>query len=201
MKNIIRIYAALIAISCCSCQKDLLNTIPNDRITSEVFWKREKDAMIAANALYTFLDNTSQLHRDVFTDIAHTNTQYGDYKAMETGSYNALSPVVEVEWTNDYKGIHGANYFLENIDKVPATNPEVITHLKGEVRAIRAYLYNNLVFLYGSVPLITKSLTIEEAQNVTQTSADEVRDFIYSELNAAADDLPIEASEPGRITK
>jgi hypothetical protein len=202
MKRISNIYISIfILVICVGCKKDLLHTIPNDRITSDVFWKREKDAVIASNALYTFLDGTSQLHRDVFTDIAHTNTQYGDYKAMETGSYNALSPVVELEWTNAYKGIHGANYFLENIDKVPTINPDLIKHLKGEVRFIRAYLYNNLVLLFGDVPLITKSLTIDEAKNVVQTSASGITDFIYQELTDAANDLPLVASDPGRITK
>jgi len=202
MKRISLIYITILVILInVGCKKDLLKTIPNDRITSDIFWNREKDAVIAANALYTFLDGTNQLHRDVFTDIAHTNNQYGDYKAMETGAYNALSPVVEQEWTNDYKGIHGANYFLENIDKVVTTDTALINHLRGEVRFIRAYLYSNLVFIYGDIPLITKSLTIEEAKNVTQTSAGGIWDFIYKELGDAADELPVEASEKGRITK
>ena len=43
------------------CNKNLLSTIPNDRITSEIFWTKDNDAVIAANALYTFLDSTNQL--------------------------------------------------------------------------------------------------------------------------------------------
>lgn len=202
MKPILKLYITIfIILISVGCKKDLLHTIPNDRITSDVFWNREKDAVIASNALYTFLDGTNQLHRDVFTDIAHTNTQYGDYKAMETGSYNALSPVVEEEWTNDFKGIHGANYFLENIDKVVTVDPDVITHLKGEVHFIRAYLYTNLVSIYGDVPLITKSLMISEAKTIAQASASEIWDFIHNELNEAANELPVETSEKGRITK
>lgn len=183
------------------CQKELLNTIPNDRITSDIFWTTEKDAIIAANALYTFLDGTEQLHRDVFTDIAHTNTQYGDYKAMELGSYNANSLVVEAEWTNDYKGIRGANYFLENVNKIVTPDADLITHLTGEVRFLRAYFYMKLAFIYGEIPLITKSLTIEEGRNVTQTSTGEIWDYIYKELTDAANELPLVASETGRITK
>lgn len=200
MKLILKISIFIILISV-GCKKDLLHTIPNDRITSDVFWKQDKDAVIASNALYSFLDGTNQLHRDVFTDIAHTNTQYGDYKAMETGAYNAISPVVEGEWTNDYKGIHGANYFLENINKVVTINTGLITRLTGEVHFIRAYLYTNLVSIYGEVPLITKSLSINEAKNVAQTPANQIWDFIYKELNDAAKELPLVANEKGRITK
>ena len=202
MKLILNKYIYLFTILLLvGCQKELLNTIPNDRITSDIFWTTEKDATIASNALYTFLDGTEQLHRDVFTDIAHTNTQYGDYKAIELGSYNANSPVVEEEWANDYKGIHGANYFLENVNKIVTPNTEVITHLTGEVRFLRAYFYTKLGFIYGNVPLITKSLTIDEARNVTQASASEIWDYVYKELNDAANELPLVASQKGRITK
>lgn len=202
MKLILKIYISIfIVLISAGCKKDLLITVPNDRITSDIFWTQEKDAVIASNALYTFLDGINQLHRDVFTDIAHTNTQYGDYKEIETGAYNGLSPVVLAEWVNDYKGIHGANYFLENIDMVVTANTDLITHLTGEVRFIRAYLYTNLVFIYGNVPLVTKSLTIDEAKNVEQTPASGIWDFIYKELNDAANELPVVASEKGRITK
>jgi len=183
------------------CSKNLLNTIPNDRITSDIFWSTEKDAVIASNALYTFLDGTEQLHRDVFSDIAHTNTQYGDYKAIELGSYNAQSPVVEAEWTNDYKGVRAANYFIENIDKVVTPDAGIITRLTGEARFLRAYFYTKLAFIYGSVPLITKTITIEEGRTVTQAPVDEPWDYIYEELNKAAGELPLTASEKGRITK
>ena len=202
MKLILKIYTSIfIMLVSIGCKKDLLHTIPNDRITSDVFWKQEKDAVIASNALYTFLDGTNQLHRDVLTDIAHTNTQFGDYKAMETGAYNAISPIVEQEWTNDYKGIHGTNYFMENIDKVTSINTDLITNLTGEVRFIRAYLYTNLVSIYKDVPLITKSLTISEAKEVAQTPASDIWDFIYKELNDAANELPVVAAQKGRITK
>lgn len=184
-----------------SCNKELLNTIPNDRITSNIFWTTEKDAIIASNALYTFLDGTEQLHRDVFTDIAHTNTQYGDYKAIELGSYNALNSVIEAEWVNDYKGIRAANYFLENVDKIETINVELITRLTGEARFLRAYFYVKLVFIYGNIPLITKTLTIEESRSLTQSTATEVWDFIFNELNQAANELPLVNSDKGRITK
>ena len=202
MKLILKRYVGIfIVLSSFGCQKDLLNTIPNDRVTSAIFWTQDKDAVIAANALYTFLDGTNELLRDGFTDIAHTNDEAGDYKAIETGAYNANNPVVQAEWTNDYKGIHGANYFLENIGKLNPTDTALITHLTGEVRFLRAYFYINLVFIYGDVPLVTKSITIDEGKNLTRNSASEIWDYIYNELNDAANELPVVASEKGRITK
>lgn len=202
MNTISKKYITLfIILICIGCEPDLLETIPNDRITSDIFWKQEKDAIIASDALYTFLDGTEKLHRDAFSDIAHTNTQYGDYKAIEIGAYNALSPVVEAEWENKYKGIHAANYFLENVDKIPTNDEDLISRLTGEARFIRAIMYVDLVSIFGDVPLITKSLTISEVKNVVRTPSSQVWDFIDKELTDAASQLPVTPSEKGRITK
>jgi hypothetical protein len=202
MKKISNIYLPILMVLLSSgCDPNLLDTLPNDRITSDIFWNQEKDAIIASNALYTFLDGTNKLQRDVFTDIAHTNTQFGDFKAMEIGAYNALSLVVEAEWSNDYKGIHAANYFLENIDKVSTNSNDLIDRLAGEARFIRAYLYMNLVLIYGDVPLITQSLTISEAKIVERAPSTEVWNFIEKELTELAVQLPVTTNEKGRITK
>src|SRR5260221_13214162 len=98
MKRIPKKYISIfLLLSCFGCNKNLLNTVPNDRITSQIFWSKDNDALIAANALYTFLDSTNRLQRDVFSDLAHTNTEFGDYKAIEVGAYNATIPVIEAE--------------------------------------------------------------------------------------------------------
>ncbi len=198
----ISIYASFfIMLLNIGCKKDLLDTIPNDRITSSIFWTQEKDAKLASNAIYTFLDGTNVFAREALSDIAHTNKEYITEAAMEKGIYNPLSEAIENEWNNNYKGIRAANYFLENVDKVPTTNLDLINHLKGEVRTIRAYLYFKLVFIYGSVPLVTSSISINEGQNLEQTSTDKIWDFIHAELTEASDLLPQTQMEKGRITK
>lgn len=188
-------------ISTVGCNKDLLKTIPTDRITSSEFWKQEKDAVIASNAIYTFLDGTNALEREMFTDIAHNNQVYTTMASMEKGAYNAQNDLVASEWENNYQGIRAANYFLENIDKVPSGNIELINSLIGEIRAIRAYLYTKLVSIYGNVLLITKSITIEEGKEVLQAPDSEVWDFIHEELKSAASQLPTIQNDKGRITK
>ena len=48
MNYLIKIFFAIIAIASFSgCSKDLLDTIPNDRISTEIFWKTDKDATLA----------------------------------------------------------------------------------------------------------------------------------------------------------
>ncbi|QEC51867.1 putative outer membrane starch-binding protein [Anseongella ginsenosidimutans] len=183
------------------CQKDLLKTIPNDRITSEIFWTEEKDAVLAVNAIYTYLEGVSIFSYDALSDIARPNQNFMQESYIVKGTYDALNPFVVEKWDNAYKGIRAVNYFLENVDKVPTDNMDLITRLKGEARFLRAYFYIQLTTLFGDVPLITKSLSIEEGKTVQRTPATEVYDFIGEELTAAAAELPVDASEPGRITK
>lgn len=199
---IIRSFAVFsLALLAGGCDKDLLNTVPNDRITSEIFWNQEKDAILAVNAIYTYLEGTEVLSYDAMSDIARPNQNYMQESYIVKGTYDALNTFVSGKWDNAYRGIRAVNYFLENVDKVPTEDPELIPRLEGEVRFLRAYFYMQLAMLFGDVPLITQSLTIEEGKAVSRAPVSQVYDFIAGELTAAAASLPVDAGEPGRITK
>jgi starch-binding outer membrane protein, SusD/RagB family len=197
----IKLYIVFLLTLSMGCKKDLLNTIPNDRITSAIFWNEEKDAVLAANAIYNYLEGQDIFSWDAMSDIASANVGFLLESYVEKGIYDALTPLIENKWNNAYKGIRAANYFLENVDKVKTTNAQLIPRLKGEVQFIRAYLYLQLVSIYGDVPLITKTISIEEGFNVTRTEATLVWDFIGTELTAAAALLPDKAAEKGRASK
>ena len=61
-----------------------------------------------------------------------------------------------------------------------------------EVRFLRAYFYFNLARAYGDVPLITKVMTEDEANQVTRTPVADVFDFIVKECDEIADELPVD---------
>jgi hypothetical protein len=197
------LFALTVTLSLTSCDGDLLETIPNDRLSVDVFWKTENDAKLAVNALYTDLDGTNIVGWDALTDIAHTNQNFNILAYIELGTYDASSSKIYDEWVAAYKGIRATNYFLENVDKIPAANAAVINQLKGEAKALRAYQYIKLIGLYGPVPLVTKSLTLEEGRLVVNAPVEQLWDFVDKELNEAAALLPetYPAAEKGRVTK
>lgn len=185
-----------------SCSNELLETVPTDRISTEIFWKTEKDATYAANSVYRFLDGVALVDYDGLTDILHSNIPFYDNGTMERGDFNSNTPKVYNQWVEWYKGIRAANYYLENVDKVETTNTVLINQLKSEVRIIRAYIYIRLVMLWGDVPLVTNTITtISEGQKVTRNSTSEIWTFINKELDECAILLPESQSEKGRITK
>jgi starch-binding outer membrane protein, SusD/RagB family len=186
-----------------SCKKELLNTLPNDRLSSDVFWRSETDAKLAVNAIYPLLDSTNIISWDGLTDIGHTNQFFTNDALVERGVYDATNPKVTGEWNYAYRGIAAANFFLDNVDKVPSTNAALINQLKGEAKTLRAYQYIKLAAFYGDVPLVTKTIGIDEGKKLTRTPVSQIWDFINKELTEAAAVLPTTYSgtEKGRATK
>lgn len=200
LRNIILVLFLTATIS--SCSKDLLETIPNDRISTEIFWKTDNDATLAANAVYTYLDDIpTYFSWDGMSDIGHTNVPFDAYAIIEIGQHDALNGIIFDFWTNSYAGIRSANTFLENVDKVQTVNPQNIEILKGEVKVLRAYYYMRLAALFGDVPLVTTEITLEESRKLTRTPVSEIWNFISSQLDEAAQILPITQKEKGRVTK
>lgn len=203
MKNLINILIIVFSLSfLTSCEKDLLDTIPNDRLSSEIFWKTAADAKLAVNSLYTNLDGPNILTWDALTDIAHTNILINSQVLIELGTYDIASQKVLAEWSSAYNGIRAANYFLENVSKVPPGSETIINQHIGEAKVIRAYQYIKLAGFFGDVPLITNTISIEEAKLLTRTPVNEIWNFIDAELSEAALLLPATypAVDKGRIT-
>ncbi len=198
MKKIV-IYLLTVLVFC-FCENNILETIPTDRISESTFWQTEEDAIYAANAVYRYLDGL-MVNYDGLTDILHANVQFSDEASMERGEYSSLLDIIEEEWDVHYAGIQAANNFLENVDNVETSDTDQIETLKSEVRAIRAYLYMKLVMLYGNVPLVTKTLTITEGQNVTRDTTSKIWSFIEEELDECINTLPLVQDDIGRITK
>lgn len=185
------------------CKKDLLETIPNDRLSTELFWKTDNDGVLAVNAAYNYLDGTNIFFWDGITDIGHSNYSFNPEAYIEKGTTDALNSKFFNEYNSAYDGIARCNNVLDNIDKIPTSNTTLINRLKGEARALRAYQYIKLVSFFGDVPLVTKTISIEEGRSLVRTPVADIWDFVNKELADCATVLPAAypASDNGRITK
>jgi len=109
-------------------------------------------------------------------------------------------------WSGYYQAIARANKALQVLD--PSTiDADVKSRLQGESHFLRAYLYFNLVRLFGGVPMIDKTLTPDEAasdQYQTRASKDQIYQMITSDLELALANLPAKGdagSQVGKATK
>lgn len=191
-----------IGLGITSCNKDLLDTAPNDRLSEDLFWKTQSDALLALNSLYRDLDGTNIFAWDALTDIGHVNQPFAVDAYIANGTYDATSSKILTEWSNAYTGIAAVNYFLENADKIPG-DAATLTRYKAEARFLRAYQYVKLTTLYGAVPLTTTTLTIEEARALNKEDLSKLYDFINAELAEIAPQLPASyaAADKGRVTR
>lgn len=174
------------------------------------------------NNIYSYLDydllGTTSLASAC--DEAEMALKYSNVLDYTNGNWTALNP--KSQW-NYYTPIRAANYFLENglnlefSDLILNQDYEAQMKRYGryqyEVRLLRAYYYFLLVRAYGDVPFTTKVLTEAEANSLERTPASQVFDFIISECDAVAPQLPVDYSkldndaaggtnpEAGRVTR
>jgi hypothetical protein len=136
-------------------------------------------------------------------------------KTFYNGSWSAINDNSST-WENSYAGIRAANFFLENAANLTFDDfkynldynswMKKYSYFQYEVRFLRAYYHFNLAREYGDVPLITKTLSTDEASKVTRTNVQEVYKFIADECDAILNNLPVnyannEIKETGRINK
>jgi len=213
--TILLLIVVLIGFGSCG---DQLEQYPQDQFDKANFWTNEANAMIGLTGVYRGnINYGTQVNPSdwwtyaglVFFEHATDNAfdrrgKNANQNRLTNGTLLANNAVINTYWQGSYIGIAIANDFLENIDRVQMDESK-IKRMTAEARFIRACQYFYLSQFWGAVPLVTKSLTPEEANVVTKTPKSEVIAFVIKEFSEAASDLPrykdMAASEFGRASK
>lgn len=215
------IWVGLLGVSMlfAGCQ-DRLETNPLDQFANESFWKSENDALLAVTGLYRGeiqMNNGAEysptdwwsyyglLYLEFASDNAYDRRgDNADLTKLSDGTLTSSVGVLRNYWRNSYKRIARTNFFLENINKAPLDETTRNRYI-AEARFIRAAQYYYLSQHFGSVPLVTKVLTLQEANNVDKASKDDIVAFVNKEFTEAVNDLPsyagLSPQERGRISK
>ena len=123
------------------------------------------------------------------------------------GAWSSINAFPDT-WVNSYSAIYYANDFLEKLDKVYATLEEykynddsgqrpysemlkVFELFPFQARFLRAFFLFELAKTYGDVPLLTRTVTHDEANQLTRTPVQEVFQFIVNECDAIMEFLPV----------
>lgn len=204
-----------------SCRKEL-DKAPLDQFSNETFWTSEQNVMQALTGVYRGNIQMSvsptgaefsatdwwSYHGLLYTEFATDNAydRRGDnsgFNTLTNGTLTANNSYLGNYWTASYNRIARCNYFLENISKASLSQP-VLTRMIAEARFIRACQYFYLSQFFGAVPLVTKTITLTEANTVSKATRQAVQDFAETEFKEIAPALPryaqLPASERGRAT-
>lgn len=199
---------ALIILFLPGCKKDFFEVNPQDQLSEGTFWKSKDDAYTVLMGCYKREEGWTESIRDLDVSLIFFDEWTDISSAKELGLGFPQSGILPTTgqigdmWSCNYKKIARANYFLDNIGKVNMDEGEK-KEMIAEAKFIRDYSYFWLCQLWGNVPFPTKTLTFDEANKISQTSKEEVVDFILNELTEIASDLPLKQpdSEKGRVEK
>ncbi|MGI6314174.1 MAG: RagB/SusD family nutrient uptake outer membrane protein [Candidatus Cryptobacteroides sp.] len=108
---------------------------------------------------------------------------------------------IQNHWDATYVAVNRANNVLANLDVVQDEAERA--RYEGEARFVRAWMYFNLVRLWGPVFIITSKTGADEARQMQRSPSEDVWALVESDLRTIVDEnlLPAEmsASDFGRV--
>lgn len=211
MKKYIYIQLCLIfALLCTSCN-DFLDRKPLDKMTEDDVFN--DDALLAAyvNACYnayptgfeeammsSTTDETYTRHGKESSIIVSKGEMTPDnITTFDAGRFSNFN-----YWEKAYEYLRNINIFFEKIDGANVSK-DLKSRLTGEMEFVRAFIYSNLIWRFGGVPIVTHSFTLgDNNYSLPRNSYDECVDYIISDLNDAINRLPakMEGENSGRAS-
>lgn len=217
LKYVALLFSSAVLLSGCN----FMDCDESDEYTLEQMKSKFVEVKNLATNVYGYLPhdfcNTSGAMLDAATDDAlHINESSGIQRFVN-GTWSPNYTVDDV-FERYYQAIHDANFFLEEASGLTfdlwknsdgyENNMKEYNNYPYEIRFLRAFYYFELVKRYRNIPLITKTLTPEEANQVEPVSAETILGYVISECTQLIDEdlLPINYSgfankESGRATK
>ncbi|WP_046756672.1 RagB/SusD family nutrient uptake outer membrane protein [Kordia jejudonensis] len=200
MKQLKYISFLMLVISFHSCHKDLLEPVPEAAVGSDNYFLNDQQIETGVNAIYdaiqgvnsTSLDDNRGVQQEFYvtemrSDNTRTKSQEGEAAQFESYAITANNGIVENYYRSCYSTIFRANLVLGNLGNASNT---MLPIFEGEAKFARAYTYFNLVRLFGDVPLVDRTITLEEDEIAfTRVNTATIYELIISDLETAAANL------------
>lgn len=173
-----------------------LDLIPMDQKSDSTVWTSAENAEQVLSTLYGIVPSAIwDNDEDVYTD----NAVHGIKWAVGQRAHG-LWLATDYSWDTQYEYIRYCNNFFEHIDEIQDIEDSYKNNLMGQAHFFRGMLYFDLVKQYGRVPLILKTLSIAEQQDVEQADWKTIYDQVMKDYDEAIRLLP-EYTNDGRINQ
>lgn len=204
------IAGSMLGFSACS---EYLDMTPTDRISDKTIWETTEAAEYNVNYLYSYLldivnGQTSLGLSESLTDML----KYGSYNynsmayipsEMAYGGTVITANYVDVYmgfWGTMYTAVRKTNQALNSLKAYGQMSDEDKVRLEAELRFLRANMYFDLIKRYKDVILYDEDMTAYTKDKALSTEA-EGWNFVQSDLEFAAANLPEKAAAKGRLDK
>lgn len=137
------------------------------------------------------------------TDWADDSAYRESLTPFQNATLNGQTGKVTDLWSKQYKVIARANSIIAHGKQAiqKGASESVINPLIAEARFHRACAYIKLASKFGDVPLVNDEIDIDTGMSMGRTPLAEVKQFVYEELDLAAEALPVNLSGVRRATK
>lgn len=180
----------LIAVSLVSCD-GFLDTKDYTNKNDQNFPLTEKDANMSLASCYHVMASLQEFSSyyvgDMLSDDRFGGGGPNDFNQQAWDQMKkSTENMQEQTWIRLYQGVFRANKLLETMGQIVFETETAKNTVMGETYFMRAYFYFELTKMFGDVPLLTTS----ESINIPRTEASEVFAQIASDLKKAIELLP-----------
>lgn len=175
------------------CKKNFLDQTPVNQVTADVAFADAAGAEKAMQGVYDGMYNDYHIwdfmtNGDVTADNAYAG---GDNQAniqIDLFTANSTNGNVTRDWSSLYSDIKNANQVIENVPNIVDATLDAgnrRNQMLGEATGLRAFMYFNLVRLFGAVPLVLKTPTNLAEMQPSKASVEAIYAQIITDLEFA----------------
>ena len=205
------------AVSLCMLGSCDMDRYPLTSFSEETFYNDEANLELALNGLYRggitmgvdynvsdWWAYSATILLDGVSDIGYDRRGFTNAIGQLTaGTITETNLWVQNLYQKPYRRISSCCRFIDGLNAIKNKTPEM-ERMEAEARFIRAVQYFYLASYYHDVPLVTRTMTLDEANTVSKSPRAEVLQYAADELKAVAQILPrhkdLPATEQGRAT-
>lgn len=218
MKNILIIFSVILLAGIAACEKkDLLDPKPNTTLNEETTFSDSARTVDFLFGTYAEISFSFGYRRYTYSSNISCGTAEGcdesvsrlagatqPFVPLFNGTLNSqqTEPYTWV-WSKCWNNIRRANVFISKVDGSPlSAGMKAMT--KAEARFLRSWYYSILLKNFAGIPLIgDKVFGPADQIDMPRNSYEECVTYIVSEMDAIANELPVEhlSQNYGRITR
>lgn len=217
MKNIIYILISTLLLFNVACNEDdFLTQVPEDKLTSESYYRNVNDAEAALATAYAQLGAANRWDvSEVNFVVEHFRSDlcvpgpdswnYPDWSAISTFSNTIGNSRATIYWQDAYRGLFHANQVMEKVGEMTEDkiSTEVRDQIVAEAQFLRAFFHFRLLNNWDQIIIRDKAPSGEAELSKGLSSREEAWALIEADLIAAANILPdfYDDENIGRATK
>jgi hypothetical protein len=199
MKTIKRIIPVLLILCCISCERNIFDITPQDRISDAAVWNDEVLMRAYLVSLYNGIPHGMYDHNyGKYTDETYNTMaccccdQYLPGVLTPDNIENA-DDLIWCEnymyyWNRGYEYIRKVNIFLEKMEETDLKFDDK-DQLIAEAKFIRGFIYFELIKRFGGVPIVDKIYSLGDDVQFERNTFDECVTLIENDLTEAIPDL------------